>query len=75
MQKECLKDVFMRYGIGIEIFNIISITVKEDDPSFLNLKDAKDAAAEIKIMGEKNYRLSVPLMYWMQQQKTKAEAQ
>ena len=36
----------------------ISITVKEDDPSFLNLKDAKDAAAEIKIMGEKNYRLS-----------------
>ena len=56
--KECLKDVFMRYGIGIEMFNIISITVKEDDPSFLNLKDAKDAAAEIKIMGEKNYRLS-----------------
>ena len=56
--KECLKEVFMIYGIGIEMFNIISITVKEDDPSFLNLKDAKDAAAEIKIMGEKNYRLS-----------------
>lgn len=56
--KECLKEVFLRYGIGIEMFNIISITVKEDDPSFLNLKDAKDAAAEIKIMGEKNYRLS-----------------
>lgn len=56
--KDCLKNVFLKYGIGIEIFNIISITVKEDDPSFLNLKDAKDAAAEIKIMGEKNYRLS-----------------
>lgn len=56
--KECLKAAFLKYGISIEIFNIISITVKEDDPSFLNLKDAKDAAAEIKIMGEKNYRLS-----------------
>lgn len=56
--KECLKAAFIKYGIDIEIFNIISITVKEDDPSFLNLKDAKDAVAEIKIMGEKNYRLS-----------------
>ena len=56
--QNCLKEVFLKYGIGIEIFNIISITVKEDDPSFLNLKEAKDAVAEIKIMGEKNYRLS-----------------
>lgn len=56
--RACLKEAFQRYGISIELFNIISITVKEDDPSFLNLKDAKDAAAEIRIMGEKNYRLS-----------------
>ena len=32
--KDCLKEVFLKYGIGIEIFIIISITVQEDDPSF-----------------------------------------
>lgn len=56
--KECIVDIFEKYGIAIEFFNIISVSIKEDDPSFLKLKEAKDAAAEIKIMGEKNYRLS-----------------
>ena len=56
--KECLVDIFGKYGIAIKFFNIISASIKEDDPSFLRLKEAKDAAAEIKIMGERNYRLS-----------------
>lgn len=53
-----LQDTFMRYGISLELFNIISISIKEDDPSFVRLKQAKDEAAHINIMGKENYRLS-----------------
>ena len=53
-----LQDTFMRYGISLELFNIISISVKEDDPSFVRLKQVKDEAAHINIMGKENYRLS-----------------
>lgn len=53
-----LQDSFMRYGISLELFNIISISVKEDDPSFVRLKQAKDEVAHINIMGKENYRLS-----------------
>lgn len=56
--KAKLSGIFAEYGVELELFNVIAINVNEEDPSFLNLKDAKDAAAEIKIMGEKNYRLS-----------------
>lgn len=56
--KEKLTDVFGAYGIGIELFNIISISVQENDLSFRRLKEAKDAAAKIKIIGKENYQMT-----------------
>ena len=56
--KEKIIDVFMKYGIEISLFNIISIAVNENDSSFIRLKQAKDAAAEIKIIGRENYQMS-----------------
>lgn len=56
--RERISDDFKAYGINIELFNIMSISVKEDDPSFQRLKEAKDAAAKIKIIGRENYQMS-----------------
>ncbi len=56
--KDRLSEVFKQYGIEIELFSIISISVQEDDPSFKRLKDAKDAAAKIKIIGRENYQMT-----------------
>ena len=56
--KERLTDIFLRYGLEISLFNIISISVNDNDPSFIRLKEAKDAAAEIKIIGRENYQMS-----------------
>lgn len=56
--KEHIADVFLQYGLELPLFNIISISVNESDPSFVRLKAAKDAAAEIKIIGRENYQMS-----------------
>lgn len=56
--KENLAGVFKQYGLEMSLFNIISISVNESDPSFVRLKQAKDAAAEIKIIGRENYQMS-----------------
>lgn len=56
--KEQIFIVFQQYGIEIELFNIISISVQENDPSFQRLKEAKDAAAKIKIIGRDDYRMT-----------------
>lgn len=56
--KDRLSEVFRLYGIEIELFSIISISVQEDDPSFQRLKEAKDAAAKIKIIGRENYQMT-----------------
>ena len=48
----------MKYGMEIQLFNIISISVQENDPSFQRLKEAKDAAAKIKIIGRDDYRMT-----------------
>ena len=56
--KDRISEVFRQYGIEIELFNIISISVQEDDPSFQRLKEAKDAAAKIKIIGKENYQMT-----------------
>lgn len=56
--KEQISIVFQQYGIEIELFNIISISVQENDPSFQRLKEAKDAAAKIKIIGRDDYRMT-----------------
>ncbi|WP_293965789.1 SPFH domain-containing protein [uncultured Porphyromonas sp.] len=56
--KECIAEVFQRYGLEISLFNIISISINENDPSFVRLKEAKDAAAKIKIIGREDYQMS-----------------
>lgn len=56
--KEQIKGVFLKYGIEVELFNIISISINEGDPSFQRLKDAKDAAAKIKIIGRGDYQMT-----------------
>lgn len=56
--KACIKEDFATYGIDIETFNIISVSVREDDASFQRLKEAKDAAAKIKIIGQSNYQMT-----------------
>lgn len=56
--KEIISEVFSSYGIEIQLFNIISISVQENDPSFRRLKEAKDAAAKIKIIGRDDYRMT-----------------
>lgn len=48
---------FEEYGICIENFNVISITVPENDKSFLRLKEAKDFAARLQIMGKDVYQM------------------
>ena len=56
--KEKITEVFLKYGMEIQLFNIISISVQENDPSFQRLKEAKDAAAKIKIIGRDDYRMT-----------------
>jgi membrane protease subunit (stomatin/prohibitin family) len=56
--KEKITEVFLQYGMEIQLFNIISISVQENDPSFQRLKEAKDAAAKIKIIGRDDYRMT-----------------
>lgn len=53
-----VSEVFSQYGMELQLFNIISISVQENDPSFQRLKEAKDAAAKIKIIGRDDYRLT-----------------
>lgn len=53
-----LCEVFANYGIELELFSIISISVKEDDPSYIRLKEAKDTKARINVIGKDDYRMS-----------------
>ena len=55
--KEKLQEVFASYGVALEMFQTVSITVNENDPSYQRLKETKDALARINIMGKDNYRL------------------
>lgn len=56
--KSRIADVFLQYGIEITLFTIISISVQADDASFQRLKEAKDAAAKIRIIGRDDYRMT-----------------
>ena len=56
--KEKITEVFQQYGMEIQLFSLISVSVQENDPSFRRLKEAKDAAAKIKIIGRDNYRMT-----------------
>lgn len=53
-----LCEVFANYGIELELFSIISISVKEDDPSYIRLKEAKDTKARINVIGKDDYQMS-----------------
>ncbi len=55
--KAGLAEVFAAYGVELEMFSVISISVNEDDPSFRKLKDTKDSLARIEIMGSENYKM------------------
>ena len=56
--QEKLSPVFEDYGLALELFSIISISVKEDDPSFIRLKEAKDAKARINVLGRADYQMT-----------------
>jgi len=48
---------FNKYGIELVNFNFISINVPEEDPSMLKLKEAKDLAAKVRIIGRDVYQM------------------
>lgn len=48
---------FQKYGLVAQEFDVVSISVKEDDPSFQKLKEAKDLAARVKIAGRDIYQM------------------
>ena len=54
----CLSEVFGSYGVTLELFSIISLSVKEDDSSYIRLKEAKDAKARINVIGRDDYQMS-----------------
>ncbi len=53
--KEKIKEEFSRFGVKIENFYIMSINIPEDDPSVIKLKEAKDFAAKVNIIGKDLY--------------------
>lgn len=55
--QERLKDYFEKYGLSLEVFDIMSINANENDPSFVRLKEAKDLAARLKITGRDVYQM------------------
>jgi membrane protease subunit (stomatin/prohibitin family) len=48
---------FNNFGIELLNFNFISINVPENDPSIVKLKEAKDLAAKVKIIGRDVYQM------------------
>jgi membrane protease subunit (stomatin/prohibitin family) len=55
--EQTLNEFFLKYGVTLRNFTIMSISVKEDDESFKRLKEAKDLAAKISVVGTQNYRM------------------
>ena len=56
----CKKEIeqeFLKYGIQIENFFVMSINFPEDDPSVVKLKEAKDLAAKVNIAGKDVYQM------------------
>lgn len=53
-----LAQDFANYGVALELFSIISISVKEDDPSYVRLKETKDAKARINVLGRDDYQMT-----------------
>ena len=55
--KNHLSEYFAKYGLSLQTFDIMSINVIENDPSFVKLKEAKDLAARLKITGRDVYQM------------------
>lgn len=54
---EKTNEVFAKYGLRLEEFNIMSINVPDDDISVQKLKEAKDTAARLRITGKDVYQM------------------
>jgi hypothetical protein len=52
-----LNSDFNKFGIELINFNFISINVPEVDPSIVKLKEAKDLAAKVRIIGRDVYQM------------------
>lgn len=57
MAHKLLQPVFEAYGVELQLFTVIAITVDEEDASFKRLKEAIDAKAEMRIIGNENYQM------------------
>ena len=52
-----LNQTFQTYGIELVEFSIMSINVPQDDPSLLKLKEAKETAARLRVIGRDVYQM------------------
>jgi len=52
-----LNPEFEKYGIELVNFYFISVNIPDNDPSIIKLKEAKDLAAKIKIIGRDIYQI------------------
>lgn len=52
-----LNSEFSKFGIELVNFYFISVNIPESDPSIIKLKEAKDIAAKIKILGRDIYQM------------------
>jgi hypothetical protein len=48
---------FNKFGIELVNFNFISVNIPEDEPSLVKLKEAKDLAAKLRIIGRDIYQM------------------
>lgn len=52
-----LSPVLETYGVQLQLFTVMAVTVDEDDASFQRLKQTIDASAEMRILGNDNYQM------------------
>lgn len=55
--QEKINQTFLHYGIELVNFYFVSINIPETDPSVIKLKEAKDLAAKLKILGRDVYQM------------------
>jgi len=55
--KNAISPTFDKYGLELESFNVMSVNVPQDDPSFVKLKEAIDKAAKLRIVGRDVYQM------------------
>lgn len=52
-----LTPIFDSYGVQLQMFTVVVASVSENDASFQRLKQAIDASAEMRILGQGNYQM------------------